>query len=158
MTTLAVECRCGLLMQSKIKSNCSGLIKTGLVCMAICVDIDCRVGEEIGSGQFGMVNKGKWLAADGGAAKVAIKTLRPEAKEEEKVKFLQEAAINGQFMHPNIVRLHGVVTIGEPVSKRERQRERERFYGPLVHDQVMIVLEFLPNGDLSEFLNSLKSR
>ena len=36
--------------------------------------------------------------------------------------------------------------------------ERERFYGPLAHDQVMIVLEFLPNGDLSEFLNSLKSR
>ena len=26
------------------------------------------------------------------------------------------------------------------------------------HDQVMIVLEFLPNGDLREFLNSLKSR
>ena len=94
--------------------------------MAICVDIDCRVSEEIGSGQFGMVNKGKWLAADGGAAKVAIKTLRPEAKEEEKVKFLQEAAINGQFMHPNIVRLHGVVTIGEPVSKREKERDRER--------------------------------
>ena len=36
--------------------------------------------------------------------------------------------------------------------------KRERFYGPLAHDQVMIVLEFLPNGDLSEFLNSLKSR
>ena len=133
MTTLAVECHCGLLMQSRIKSNCYGLIKThhtwfspGLFCMAICVVIDCRVGDEIGSGQFGMVNKGKWLAADGGADKVAIKTLRPEAKEEEKVKFLQEAAINGQFMHPNIVRLHGVVTIGEPVSKIERERERER--------------------------------
>ena len=94
--------------------------------MAICVVIDCSVGEEIGSGKFGMVNKGKWLAADGGADKVAIKTLRPEAKEEEKVKFLREAAINGQFMHPNIVRLHGVVTIGEPVSKREREREKER--------------------------------
>ena len=120
-------------MQSRIKSKCSGLIKTphtwfspGLFCMAICVVIDCSVGEEIGSGQFGVVNKGKWLAADGGAAKVAIKTLRPEAKE-EKIKFLREAAINGQFRHPNIVRLHGVVTIGEPVSKTEREREeRER--------------------------------
>ena len=93
--------------------------------MVICVVVvvDCRVGEELGSGQFGVVNKGKWLAAVGGAAEVAIKTLQPEAKEEEKVKFLQEAAINGQFRHPNIVRLHGVVTVGEPVSKRETRRE-----------------------------------
>ena len=36
--------------------------------------------------------------------------------EDESVKFLQEAAIMGQFRHPNIVRLHGVVTMGEPVS------------------------------------------
>ena len=85
--------------------------------------VDCRVGEELGSGQFGVVNKGKWLAAVGGAAEVAIKTLQPEAKEEEKVKFLQEAAINGQFRHPNIVRLHGVVTVGEPVSECERGRD-----------------------------------
>ena len=35
---------------------------------------------------------------------------------------------------------------------------RERFHSPLAHDQVMIVLEFLPNGNLREFLNSLKSR
>ena len=47
---------------------------------------------------------------------MAIKTLKAEASEEEKVKFLQEAAIMGQFHHPNIVKLHGVVTVGEPVS------------------------------------------
>ena len=47
---------------------------------------------------------------------VALKTLRNDASEEEKVKFLQEAAIMGQFHHPNIVKLHGVVTVGEPVS------------------------------------------
>ena len=47
---------------------------------------------------------------------VAIKTLKEESPEEEKVKFLQEAAIMGQFHHPNIVKLHGVVTVGEPVS------------------------------------------
>ena len=70
--------------------------------MAICVDIDCRVGEEIGSGQFGMVNKGKWLAADGGAAKVAIKTLRPEAKEEEKVRFLQEQPLMDSSCTPTL--------------------------------------------------------
>ena len=75
-----------------------------------------RVGESLGSGQFGVVNRGKWLARGSSTVEVAIKTLRPESGEEDKLKFLQEAAINGQFRHPNIVRLHGVVTVGEPVS------------------------------------------
>ena len=47
---------------------------------------------------------------------VAVKMLRPDAPEDEKVKLLQEAAIMGQFLHPNVVKLHGVVTVGEPVS------------------------------------------
>ena len=37
------------------------------------------------------------------------------AGEDGKVKFLQEAAINGQFKHPNVVTLLGVVTAGDPV-------------------------------------------
>ena len=45
-----------------------------------------------------------------------MKELQPRASEEEKVKFLQEAAINGQFRHPNVVMLMGVVTVGKPVS------------------------------------------
>ena len=51
-----------------------------------------------------------------GALDVAVKQLQLGTTEEEKVKFLQEAAINGQFRHPNLVMLMGVVTIGEPVS------------------------------------------
>lgn len=51
-----------------------------------------------------------------GPVDVAIKTLKTEASEDEKVKFMQEAAIMGQFRHPNVVKLHGVVTVGEPVS------------------------------------------
>ena len=70
-----------------------------------------RITGELGSGQFGTVAKGKWQSKD-----VAIKSLKDDALEEDKVKFLQEAAIMGQFYHPNIVKLHGVVTIGEPVS------------------------------------------
>ena len=50
-----------------------------------------------------------------GAMDVAVKQLRSGASEEEEVKFLQEAAINGQFRHPNVVQLIGVVTMGEPV-------------------------------------------
>ena len=38
------------------------------------------------------------------------------------------------------------------------ERERKRIYGPFATTQVMIVLEFLLNGGLREFLNSLKSR
>ena len=68
--------------------------------------------EELGSGQFGQVCKG----LVGGMMEVAVKTLKPGSGETEKVKFLREVAIMGQFSHPNIVKLYGVVTIGEPVS------------------------------------------
>ena len=72
---------------------------------------------ELGSGQFGTVYKGEWVAPEGGEKiEVAVKQLQPGASEEDKVKFLQEAAINGQFRHPNVVKLMGVVTEGEPVS------------------------------------------
>ena len=69
----------------------------------------------LGEGEFGTVHKGVWQSPVGGM-EVAVKQLRPGASEEEKVKFLQEAAINGQFRHPNVVKLMGVVTAGEPVS------------------------------------------
>ena len=54
-------------------------------------------------------------STDKGPVDVAIKTLTGEATEEEELKFLQEAAINGQFHHPNVIKLHGVVTVGKPV-------------------------------------------
>ena len=46
---------------------------------------------------------------------VAVKTLNPEAPDSSETKFLREAAIMGQFLHPNVVKLLGVVTVGEPV-------------------------------------------
>lgn len=78
-------------------------------------DTSHRVTAHLGSGQFGNVEKGVWYSPEG-TLEVAIKTLKNQASEDERVKFLQEAAINGQFHHPNIVKLHGVVTVGEPVS------------------------------------------
>ena len=56
-----------------------------------------------------------WWSPEGDVP-VAVKTLNPGVKEEDRVKFLQEAAIMGQFSHPNVVKLYGVVTVGEPVS------------------------------------------
>ena len=73
--------------------------------------------EKIGSGQFGTVSKGLWTC-EGGSMQVAVKALKRGAAEGEKVKFLQEAAIMGQFFHPNIIKLHGVVTVGDPVSDK----------------------------------------
>lgn len=45
-----------------------------------------------------------------------MKTLSENATEGEKIRFLQEAVIMGQFVHPNIVQLYGIVTDGDPVS------------------------------------------
>ena len=73
-----------------------------------------RVTGRLGSGQFGMVDKGVWQSP-AGAVEVAVKTLQSSASQKDRVKFLQEAAINGQFRHPNVVKLLGVVTVGEPV-------------------------------------------
>ncbi len=75
---------------------------------------NCRIIGHLGSGQFGMVNKGIWQSSRG-AREVAVKMLKAGSSEEDKVRFLQEAAINGQFRHINVVRLMGVVTLDEPV-------------------------------------------
>ena len=74
-----------------------------------------RITKALGSGQFGVVSMGVWQSPTG-AMEVAVKQLQPGVTETEKIRFLQEAAINGQFRHPNVVQLMGVVTTGEPVS------------------------------------------
>lgn len=75
-----------------------------------------RIIKHLGAGQFGTVSKGLWESPYG-STEVAVKMLQPQSSDrDKKVKFLQEAAIMGQFLHPNIVKLHGVVTVNEPVS------------------------------------------
>jgi serine/threonine protein kinase len=48
---------------------------------------------------------------------VAVKTLNPNSPDDNEIKFLKEAAIMGQFLHTNVVKLLGVVTVGQPVSE-----------------------------------------
>ncbi|XP_065188643.1 uncharacterized protein LOC135819373 isoform X2 [Sycon ciliatum] len=68
-----------------------------------------RMKQEIGSGRFGLVYRGLWIDGDC-RTDVAVKTLRSDVEKRDRVLFLQEAAITGQFQHKNIVQLHGVVT------------------------------------------------
>ena len=73
------------------------------------------MGKYIGCGQFGEVYKGVWISSEG-TLDAAIKTLKEDASTEEKVRFLQEAAIMGQFQHPNVVTMYGVVSKDDKVS------------------------------------------
>ncbi len=75
-----------------------------------------RTIHHLGSGQFGTVDRGEWTTQDGQSVDVAIKSLKCSVSEEEQIRFLQEAAISGQFHHSNVLQLLGVVTDGHPVS------------------------------------------
>ena len=79
----------------------------------------------LGQGQFGSVSKGVWHSLDGDYD-VAVKMLKREATEDDQVKLLQEAAIMGQFAHKNVVKLHGVVTVGEPLVSLELFHESSK--------------------------------
>ncbi|XP_016147362.1 ephrin type-B receptor 1-like [Sinocyclocheilus grahami] len=84
-----------------------------------------------GRGEFGEVYKGRLKLPGKREIYVAIKTLKAGYSEKQRRDFLSEASIMGQFDHPNIIRLEGVVTKSRPV---------------------MIVTEFMENGALDSFL------
>ena len=83
-----------------------------------------------------MVHLGSWSNGSTDPVQVAVKTLNSQCSESDRVKFLREAAIMGQFVHKNVVQLHGVVTEEE---------------------NIMIILEYMPKGDLEEILMNLKT-
>ena len=74
-----------------------------------------RFQNRIGCGQFGEVHTASWTI-EHHKLLLAVKTLKSGATEEDKVKFLQEAAIMGQFHHPNVIKMYGVITLQDPVS------------------------------------------
>ncbi|KAJ8270430.1 hypothetical protein GJAV_G00114510 [Gymnothorax javanicus] len=82
-------------------------------------------------GEFGEVCRGRLKLPGRREIIVAIKTLKAGYTERQRRDFLSEASIMGQFDHPNIIRLEGVVTKSRPV---------------------MIVTEFMENGALDSFL------
>ena len=74
------------------------------------------LSSELGSGEFGVVRRGVW-SVGGEEREVAVKSLADGSTEEKRIQFLQEAAIMGQFKHPSIISLHGVLLDQEPVRK-----------------------------------------
>nr|XP_033805028.1 cytoplasmic tyrosine-protein kinase BMX isoform X2 [Geotrypetes seraphini] len=87
--------------------------------------IDIVLLKELGSGQFGLVQLGKWK----GEYDVAVKMIRESSMSEEE--FLEEAQIMMKFSHPKLVRLYGVCTEKYPL---------------------YIVTEFMSNGCLLTYL------
>ncbi|XP_056287267.1 ephrin type-A receptor 6-like isoform X2 [Pseudoliparis swirei] len=90
-----------------------------------------RIERVIGAGEFGEVCSGRLRTPGKKEIAVAIKTLKGGYVERQRRDFLREASIMGQFDHPNIIRLEGVVTKSRPV---------------------MIVVEYMENGSLDSFL------
>ena len=68
-----------------------------------------RLLETLGSGAFGEVHRGIFIHSNNSEIEVAVKSLHREVTKEEQIKFLQEAVIMGQFSHPNIIKLLGIV-------------------------------------------------
>ncbi|CAH7439633.1 Epha5 [Phodopus roborovskii] len=87
----------------------------------------------IGSGESGEVCYGRLQVPGQRDMPVAIKALKAGYTERQRQDFLSEAAIMGQFDHPNIIRLEGVVTRGR---------------------LAMIVTEYMENGSLDAFLRT----
>ena len=78
--------------------------------MAFC--LISRLKEHLGSGQFGVVQHGIWkIKSETGFQdkNVAVKTAENGSKLEERVKFLQEAVIMGQFKNPYILQIFGII-------------------------------------------------
>ena len=92
----------------------------------------------IGGGEFGDVCRGRLSLPDRSNSStadilVAIKTLKPGSTDKARMDFLTEASIMGQFEHPNVIFLQGVVTKAQPT---------------------MIITEYMENGSLDTFLRA----
>ena len=71
--------------------------------------------KQLGSGYFGDVLRAEWkMEQDTEPIPVAAKCLRDNADSKLKLSFLTEAAIMGQFDHPNVLRLLGIISLSTP--------------------------------------------
>ncbi|KAL0117905.1 hypothetical protein PUN28_008943 [Cardiocondyla obscurior] len=87
--------------------------------------------EELGLGNFGMVYRG-YLE---GTGQVAIKTISETASQREKNEFLNEASVMKNFSTWHIIKLLGVVSMGNPP---------------------FVIMELMENGDLKTYLRRIR--
>ncbi|XP_058929445.1 ephrin type-B receptor 6 isoform X4 [Kogia breviceps] len=90
-----------------------------------------KIEEVIGAGSFGEVRRGRLQPRGRREQAVAIQALWSGGAESLQTAFLGQAAVLGQFQHPNILRLEGVVTKSQPL---------------------MVVTELMELGPLDSFL------
>ncbi|NXG08781.1 EPHB3 protein, partial [Sakesphorus luctuosus] len=100
-------------------------------CTLSCGSLCCPPLSFPTTGEFGEVCRGRLKLPGRREIFVAIKTLKVGYTERQRRDFLSEASIMGQFDHPNIIHLEGVVTKSRPV---------------------MIITEFMENCALDSFL------
>uniref|UniRef100_A0A8C9ZI96 Tyrosine-protein kinase n=1 Tax=Sander lucioperca TaxID=283035 RepID=A0A8C9ZI96_SANLU len=91
---------------------------------------DLTLGQELGSGQFGLVLEGRWRGK-----RVAVKMIREECMSDEE--FKEEARVMMRLSHCKLVQLYGVRTHCSPMC---------------------LVFEFMENGCLSDYLRARKGR
>lgn len=91
--------------------------------------------QELGQGSFGMVYEGliKDFQRPGEEMPCAIKTVNESATDKERISFLNEASVMKQFDTYHVVRLIGVVSLGQPA---------------------FVIMELMANGDLKGYLRS----
>ncbi|XP_063232269.1 uncharacterized protein LOC134536479 [Bacillus rossius redtenbacheri] len=95
---------------------------------------------EVGKGAFGQVflAQAECLGGVPGRLAVAVKTLRPQASDEESEEFLAEIAMMKRVgRHPNVVAMLGCCTLAAPY---------------------FMVMEFVPCGDLLRYLHALRAK
>eukprot|EP00730_Choanoeca_flexa_P017932 TRINITY_DN8690_c0_g1_i1.p1 TRINITY_DN8690_c0_g1~~TRINITY_DN8690_c0_g1_i1.p1 ORF type:complete len:681 (+),score=184.58 TRINITY_DN8690_c0_g1_i1:120-2162(+) len=90
------------------------------------------LGHKLGAGQYGEVYKGTWSKYN---KTVAVKTLKEDTMNEED--FLKEADVMKRMKHDNLVQLYGICSQSKPL---------------------FIVTEFMPNGNLLDYLRSDKGK
>ncbi|KAL9955849.1 hypothetical protein ACROYT_G037236 [Oculina patagonica] len=89
-------------------------------------------GEKLGRGEFAMVNKGFYLRRDGNKLPVAVKTLKDNNNQTDRLALISEIeTLIKVGRHPNILSLVGACTFEEPLC---------------------VVVEFVPGGSLDKLL------
>ncbi|KAL9955870.1 hypothetical protein ACROYT_G037263 [Oculina patagonica] len=90
--------------------------------------------EKLGGGEFGIVNKGIYLRTDGNELPVAVKTLKDNNDQQQRLALIKELeTLIRVGRHPNIVSLVGACTFEEPLC---------------------VIIEFVFGGSLDNLLRS----